>query len=528
MRLNSTYIDRIAKLILADSREEWVSKQEYPRPPRKWGSDVHETSLGWGRGKEVKPEPNQNVPRGTNQEVVPRWVKDKDFVSKMAKQRPDLNAEKIYEELKGYPDSKSRKLALHWTLTKGIVSPEEDREIVFRAIKVADLKKVDPTKYKSPLEITETYGGEVKADRINPATIKEFSNKKELPEGVTYYDVEDNKEGQLAVRKIMDTHFGEDSNPWCLAYKEGDTPTSQAWTHWSETYNGPKKIAFQNGKLISLFAGGEWWDKLNNSTFGIPITAKIPNDKLGRKVLVEMDSDSGEVGATPTKVFKGDPNNGAYAEWYPDTKEKYGDYLLSESGIKKNGVWDGEHTTFYANKNNTKQYEVTYKNNIPIGPFKSYWDSGELKTVGNYSDKSWLQYRKVGKHETYYKNGSLEKRETLSADGLEIPIGEYEEYSENGKLKEKGLFDLEGKSTRLGERKLYNDRDIPFEIIRYDNGEIVGKTCLKNGVTREWTNEEIATLNRVLKMMPNVPDLEKIVDPDSIKDIELLFNKYKK
>ena len=47
----SSKIDRISSLILA-SEEDWVSKEEYPRPPREWGSDYHETSLGWGKGKQ--------------------------------------------------------------------------------------------------------------------------------------------------------------------------------------------------------------------------------------------------------------------------------------------------------------------------------------------------------------------------------------------------------------------------------------------------------------------------------------------
>jgi hypothetical protein len=65
MQRNSSYINRIAQMVLADARHEWVSKKEYPRPPREWGSDVHETSMGWGRGKE-SIQNNTGLDKDTN------------------------------------------------------------------------------------------------------------------------------------------------------------------------------------------------------------------------------------------------------------------------------------------------------------------------------------------------------------------------------------------------------------------------------------------------------------------------------
>ena len=49
--------------------------------------------------------------------------------------------------------------------------------------------------------------------RINPDTVQEFSNKKTYDNGITVYTVDDTQEGQQAVRRIIDTHWGEDANP---------------------------------------------------------------------------------------------------------------------------------------------------------------------------------------------------------------------------------------------------------------------------------------------------------------------------
>ncbi len=40
------------------------------------------------------------------------------------------------------------------------------------------------------------------------------------------YDVEDTKAGQAAMREVINTHWGEDSNPWCLLQGDGQTKHS--------------------------------------------------------------------------------------------------------------------------------------------------------------------------------------------------------------------------------------------------------------------------------------------------------------
>ena len=55
---------------------------------------------------------------------------------------------------------------------------------------------------------------------LGPDKVKTFTNKTEYGNGVVVYDVEDSKQGQEDVRKVIDTHFGKKANPWCLCARD--------------------------------------------------------------------------------------------------------------------------------------------------------------------------------------------------------------------------------------------------------------------------------------------------------------------
>lgn len=106
-------------------------------------------------------------------------------------------------------------------------------------------------------------------------SIPQFTQKKEFPKGVVVYHVEDSKEGQLAVRKIVDAQWGEDTNPWCLITGHGAQLTknyNQYWKHYSAY---PKHIAFQNGKLLAFCAYDKpetvWWDRNDKKYTKLPL-----------------------------------------------------------------------------------------------------------------------------------------------------------------------------------------------------------------------------------------------------------------
>ena len=93
--------------------------------------------------------------------------------------------------------------------------------------------------------------------------IKQFSQKKQYPNGVVIYRVQQSKAGHDAVRKIVDAYWGKDANPWCLISRNEDS-----WHYWTYYTGYPKHIAFQNGKLLAFCAASgpsiNWWDRTDS------------------------------------------------------------------------------------------------------------------------------------------------------------------------------------------------------------------------------------------------------------------------
>ena len=283
--------------------------------------------------------------------------KKEEYKKSLEKKRPELverglvdsvlaDIEKFGEEnsADGKGNPKLEKLAAYWISEGHIILPEDGYKIV-EANRIATLKKIDPYSYKNPLEIIDKFAGEVKEKPINPDTISEFSNKRTLPDGVTIYNVEDTKEAQASVRRIIDTHFGKESNPWCLAARLDDS-LDRAWGYWNDTYNGvPKQIAFQNGKLIAFCASSrdynQWWNKLDRPSDGIPISKNIGD---GKKQDIVM-SEEGEV-IKKGDIIKNTRKDGKIIKeeiWSPDG------IPLTEKNFNDKGELSGLSKMYYHN-----------------------------------------------------------------------------------------------------------------------------------------------------------------------------------
>ena len=162
---------------------------------------------------------------------------------------------------------------------------------------------------------------------FNPSAEKTFSHPYNAGDGVVIYEVEDSKEGQKAVRRAIDFHFGYDKNFWCLASrKEGfdqdeinelseeqaeklgfysDDALAVAWNYWNGLYNAyPKRIAFKNGKLFAFSAGKkkqhvEWWDRNDKSHYVIPESNAVDDieflKQYGKLNLLENNNASPEI-----------------------------------------------------------------------------------------------------------------------------------------------------------------------------------------------------------------------------------------
>ena len=133
------------------------------------------------------------------------------------------------------------------------------------------------TKLNQLLKANQKYTNRAEVTKDNYLdSILEFTQKKEYPNGVVTYKVQNTKAGQLAVRKVVDAQWGEDANPWCLISRKGDGLEKNYRQYWIGNYNAiPKAIAFQNGKLLAFHASSTdketWWDRNDKSSASLKL-----------------------------------------------------------------------------------------------------------------------------------------------------------------------------------------------------------------------------------------------------------------
>ena len=251
----------------------------------------------------------------------------------LKKKRSDLDEKSFNEHLDCLEkmDAKEQKVALHWIGKKNLTLPD-DLSTFNNAMNLIKKQHLDFQKFDDPMEVLNrddksTLKIRSQDERFNPATEKTFSHPYNAGDGVVIYNVEDSKEGQKAVRRAIDFHFGYDKNFWCLASrKEGfnrneinsltreqaeklglysDDALAVAWNYWNGLYNAyPKRIAFKNGKLFAFSAGKhkqhvEWWDRNDKSHYVIPGSNAVDDveflKKYGKINLLENNNASPEI-----------------------------------------------------------------------------------------------------------------------------------------------------------------------------------------------------------------------------------------
>ena len=423
------------------------------------------------------------------------------------KKREDLTNEER-EAFMQYLEPMDNNLAVAtgWWYAKGVIRVPEDQSKVDDAVEVAKRAKVDPMRYGSPMEVLDTFKEyKIKGEAIDPESVPQLSggrNVGDVSYGIRVYDVEDSKAGQQAMREIINTHWGEDANPWCLLQGDGKgNLSSDAWEYWNH-YNGvPKRVAFKDGRLLSFCANDEsndcWWDRGDKPHNGIPVTTKMPNDELGRTATYEMSS-YGKLG-NPTNVHRGDKQNGLYEEWYGNGQ------LIKLRTNYKNGNLDGLYESYY--DNGQLESRTTYKNNEEHGLSVVYYKNGQLRERFNYKNgkpdglakgyhsngrlahqSNWKNGNEDGLSESYYESGQLRERSNYKngkQDGL------YLSYYENGQLsvrvnykdgKKDGLYESYHSNGQLSQRTNYKDGEKNGLIEwYYENGKLLERSHLKDG-----------------------------------------------
>lgn len=266
----------------------------------------------------------------------------------LAKRRQDLSDEEklaVIAELDKLDNNKIVNAAFHY-FVNGTVRLPEDMPKVEQAVKVAEVAKVDPMAYKSPMELINAHADvKLKEARIDPDTVPTLSNKVEYEDGLAVYDVEDSEESRQNMRRIINTHFGEDSSPWCLLQGDGKgNLTGDSERYWNHYNAQPKRVAFQNGKLLAFFASdGEptWWDRQDAAhTGGIPAIRKLP-DGSGRVGTVEFNEATLEWGE-PTGIHLGQRGDKIYEEWLNEEQISSREIRVGDKTHRYD--WDGTGT----------------------------------------------------------------------------------------------------------------------------------------------------------------------------------------
>ena len=399
----------------------------------------------------------------------------------------------------------------------GSVRLPEDKPTVDEALKICRRDKLDPMQYAAPGEIVKEWrdknrpDDEEEREYLSPDSYPDvLTNKQDVGYGATIYDVANTRKGQQAVRDLMNSHLtvnGKYYNCWCLLYASESTGklSSEAWSYWNR-YNGTqKKVAFKDGKIVSFCASSEkhpeWWD-LSDIPHGekIPVEGKIPDDKLGRSSLMEIDMRAGE--ATPVgRKYSGNKKNGLYREWNKDDvlvlsvnykgRELNGlcEYWYSNGQMMKRSNWkEGELNGLYEEwyEDGKIKKRLNYKKGIREGLYEEWHDNGRMMIRSNFKDN-----KRDGLYEEWYDNGQIMKRSNYKDGKLN---GLYEEWHDNGQIGERSNY-KDGKPEGLYESWYKNGQ---IEVRRnYKDGELNGlcEAWHRNGQMSERSNWKDGELN---------------------------------
>ena len=122
----------------------------------------------------------------------------------------------LVKEAKDEHKTKVAKLAYKWVLDGSLILPE-DTDKFKNAFNVAEKGHIDPFRYTSPVILLEENTNVVlKEPPIDPDTVPTLSNKKVYGYGLVIYDVAESEESRKNMRRIINTHLGKNSSPWCI------------------------------------------------------------------------------------------------------------------------------------------------------------------------------------------------------------------------------------------------------------------------------------------------------------------------
>ena len=197
-----------------------------------------------------------------------------EYLRLMEKKHPELDAGKLLSELGKIADRKIQSDAFAWAM-RGAVRLPEDLYKVEQARELAEKAKKDPFSFDTPQACINDLLGKGHKVSLKPITVEELkknplmSDYKKLPHGVETFEVDDSREGQELMREVIDTHWGEDANPWCLLARK----KVEAWERMSNREDYDKAES--------------WWGNLSRADRE-KIAAKIYKPDTSRDIIDEF------------------------------------------------------------------------------------------------------------------------------------------------------------------------------------------------------------------------------------------------
>ena len=292
--------------------------------------------------------------------------------------------------------SKAKKLGLHFLANSAIRFPEDGYKIV-DALQVSRVNKIDPFTFKNVDVLLNTYTDSLKLKPINPNSEPEFSNKTDVPNSdISIYDIENTEAGQKAVRKAVDTNWGEKANPWCVIARKPEVRNNQVefWDNVMST-NVDSQFAIWN----TVYPDGEVVREVANQA-GIRNRVEITRERADELTLGK-DSRPGVIKVTE-QVYDDEVNQNdgrvgvlTYQEWMVlsdpnQTKEEFeaGGGVLYPPEPEEEIITTGEpkmRLDFW------KMYGDPTKEKGSIGGWKIAFKGGKLLSLKNLGSthQSW-------------------------------------------------------------------------------------------------------------------------------------------
>lgn len=376
--------------------------------------------------------------------------------------------------------AKYKRAALNF-IAKSDTNFPMDIEIVDQAMRIVEAKKLDAMSFTNPRDIIEDFADGVKERRLDPNKEKQFFNKKSLPEGVETFQIMPTRRGQQAVRRMLDTHWGEKTNPWCVtAQKNEYTPAEQ-----KERKENPPGIPI--GTTVKVA-----YEAIVNA--GV-VEDYITFDNLGNRVEDVMFDFIGNLKpgwvAGKAEYDSTDPND----QWVidRDNEQDFNEDLATakaEGYTIREGSYDTSQDNFYVQMernndpevNRVQKYVAYYKTKDPNMTQKEF-DNGPAKggTVKNPEIYPTGPIKLTpGSFKMWENYGKPLFTEMVNEDtgAVEIDDGGFEIAFKDGKLL--ALKNLGGQRQQWFDRMDHGTNDLALKVPRNAQGKIEGKSTMMN------------------------------------------------